>query len=96
MKKHRALYYWYWAIKLSLFDSIQIFKDDMKDFICLQVKYGLINSDGSPKHCIDCGHDEFKGKVIVREEGYICESQYLCVRCGSKNGYWAYGNWTIF
>ncbi len=92
--KFNKLYYFYWNIKLHLFlfHSLLI-SDDTGVQLKLAMKYGIINNDLSPKHCIDCGHDKFITKIIDKINYEVCEIESSCDRCGKKNGYWSYGAW---
>lgn len=96
MKNHWKVYYWYWYIKLSIFCWLAKYEHDMGNYMQLQEWFGIISSDGGPKHCSWCGHDRFKDKDYdYINEGQICEYSSYCKRCDKKNGHWAYGSWTV-
>jgi len=55
----------------------------------------LINHDGSPRKCFNCGCTEFYETNKYYEEHYLVEFQVKCLECGVKVGHWGYGNWGI-
>ena len=48
-------------------------------------------SDGKPKRCTDCFHDEFMETATDNLNGIVCESYINCKKCGVFAQEWGYG-----
>ena len=60
-------------------------------FLC---KMGFIKESLEPIICLSCGEREFTENTIdTMDNGFVCEYEVVCEKCGSIEGYWAHGNY---
>ena len=63
-------------MKISIFRNFPKSKG-IEESIKLAIKFGITNEDLSPKHCYECGHDEFQH----------CNHQQTVVKHGRQRNY---------
>ena len=60
--------------------------------ILLKIKPSLFwHTDGEPKRCTNCFHNEFVETVTDNLNGIVCESYFNCKKCGAFAQEWGYG-----
>jgi hypothetical protein len=96
-RKLRSFWYLIAFTCFRLYDQVLMFFGRtywMPRYITFKKRIGVVNKDGAPLHCYKCAHDKFKETVTDTINHTVSEYKSECERCGTENGYWAYGSWT--
>jgi hypothetical protein len=80
-------------IKLWFCRYILNYINDTTLTLKLEHRFGLINTDLSPKKCRYCGNTEFKEEVTDRIENIVLEKNSYCSKCNMLCGCWIGGHW---
>jgi len=80
-------------LRLYIYRSILNKINDTGLSLKLEYRFGLIDTDGSPKTCRFCGGKDFREQITDRIEGMVLEKNSFCSKCNSICGYWVTGAW---
>lgn len=85
----------WWYKLLYILWEIMPWRKDLKTFVWFEEKCGWRAKTGEPLKCYQCGCEDFVDKIEDRINHEVSEYSRNCKRCGSRVGYWAYGNWQL-
>ena len=70
--------------------------NELEKHIAEKVEKGVIDKDGMPLKCENCGCTDFEMyDVMTCQYGYE-EYKVKCRYCQEPVGYWAYGSWVLW
>ena len=67
-----------------------------EEYLLDMIKEGFLSDKYEPIKCPNCKSNNYKDKIIDRNESTIMEMERICKECNFSFGYWVTGNWQIF